>query len=156
MDKCLKITCPKMAIRWSLYIFINILLFFVVFCFSTSFYFKLIFSIAIICSFFISIKLSGYGFSVFRCFILVKIDSQGVSNAFCKMTWDEIIEIQYETLETKFKLKASKTRIAGNFGLVMFLSKEENKNISFRKYLLKNTICLPFDEKIVEKWTKSN
>lgn len=146
--KIIKFTCPKMVIRWAIYILTNILLLSIMILCLNDFYSMIVSVIAIVGTFFIPVKLSGYGFSVFRCFILVKIDSQGISNAFCKMKWNEILDIQYEKLETEFKAKSNKMRIAGNFGLIMLLSKETKENVTFRKYSLKNTICVPFDEEI--------
>ena len=147
--KMIKFTCPKMALRWSIHIIISLLLLFVLIYFPKEIYLKVFFAIAIVCLFFVPVKLSGYGFSVFRCFILVKIDSKGISNIFCKIKWNEIVDIQYEMLETEFKAKYNKMRIAGNFGLVMFLTGKANENATFRKYSLKKTICVPFDEKII-------
>ena len=150
MKKITKFTCPKMALRIVVHYIIEASLLFLVLLVK---YLpvQLLGVFAVVLSNFMFIKLNGYGASIFRSFIRVRISEKGISNAFCKIKWEEIQRTEYEYLEIKCNARTNKyiRLIAGKYGLVLFVSKIQSKEeITFNNYSLKNTICMPFDENI--------
>lgn len=92
---------------------------------------------------------SGYSFSIYRSFILVKINEKGISNLFCKITWEEINTIHGEVVDITSKASNwAFKQLAKNYGTVILISKGKNdKEQSFKKYSLFKTICLELNEK---------
>ena len=140
------ITCEKLALKWlSLLLFCTLFTIFV-FCIFDEIIIRVVWILIEVLDIFLSAKLSGYGFSVFRSFIFVKIDEKGISNLYCNIRWEEIEKISYEHLLTRGrKVIESRraNRIKGDFGSVMLITKEQSeKENSFKTYSLKKTICI--------------
>ena len=150
MKKITKFTCPKMALRIVVHYIIEASLLFLVLLVK---YLpvQLLGVFGVVLSNFMFIKFNGYGASIFRSFIRVRISEEGISNAFCKIKWEEIRRVEYEYLEIKYNARRHQYiwNITTKYGLVLFVSKiQSNEKITFNNYSLKNTICMPFDENI--------
>lgn len=138
--KNLSFTCPKLARTLIIHTLVSI-----IFCVVAILINKiLIFSIPFIILFLAllpSITLYEFSFAVFRSLILVKLDNEGIKNAFCKIKYDEITNIGYECLE----FKAPRRRgYVEKYSLVIIVN---GKDKTFRSYDKKTAICIPLNEK---------
>ena len=138
--KSLVFTCPKLAKTLIINTLVSI-----IFCVVAILINKiLIFSIPFIILFLAllpSITLYEFSFAVFRSLILVKLDNEGIKNAFCKIKYDEITNIGYECLE----FKAPRRRgYVEKYSLVIIVN---GKDKTFRSYDKKTAICIPLNEK---------
>lgn len=150
--------CPKLALKWSLG-FVLKLTFFVVCIVLISnsapralvFGASVLLGIAFVCGEYLSIKKCGYGLSLFKCFIVSKIDETGISNCFCRIKYKDIASVGYEHIGANHI--NARRYIKGNFGMVILISRKKMKN-SFGAYSVKDTICIPLTEKtkhVIEK-----
>ena len=133
-------TCPKMSLYLTLRLLIALL--FVglsIYVFWDMIFVAIAFSIFfIITSIILTVSSTCLSF---RSFILVKVNEEGINNAFCKIKWDEITKIEYENLELE------NTRSTKRFGIVLIIYKNDDTSKSFKAYHLKEAICIPINEK---------
>ena len=160
MKKIQIFTCGKMAWRLILAIVVAFAMPIVFLWVSDDIFLRIVIAIFSVLGIFFVILTNGYGFSILRCLIPVKIDSEGISNCFCSIKWEEIKGMQFERVKIE-KIMRTKSIIItnGEYGVVLIVHKnesdvpsEENTNIkTFKNYSLKNSICVPVSIKTLQK-----
>lgn len=149
MENYKSITCPQLAFNWSIKLIESFLIPILLSFLLDELFLKVAFITFGVLDYIISSLLTTYGFSVIKAFIWFKVDQDGISNFFCKIRWDEIQleNIYFEhirikrTLTNNHKLKF----VSGDCGVVMMVQKKNTANTNFKKYSLKNAICIPLN-----------
>ena len=95
--------------------------------------------------FLISFAIFAYwGKAVFRSFIMVKINEEGISNRFCRIKWNQIDNFGIVDMDERspkaFTIKS---------GLMISVSANEDDPKDFRDYNYKNSIFVPYNEKTI-------
>ena len=151
MKKYENFTCPLMAGGWTIKILQSFLLPFLITFLFEEWFLKIAIMLLGVVEYIISSMLTRYGFAIHKSFVWMRINSDGLSNAFCKISWDEIkIEnIHFEHLRIKKKTTNRRQLrfVTGDFGIAMIIQKEPDNNTTFKNYSLKKGICLPLDAK---------
>ena len=159
------LACPKLAFKWVIGFAARLA--FLIACIACAIIFAppiwsvtacIILGVTFILTEYISIKRCGYGFSLFRCFTVVKIEEDGIYNRFCKIKFENACYISYEHIYADHT--NSRRYIRGDFGVVALISaKSDEKKKSFSEYSAKDTICLPLTEEVkqlIESRFKAN
>lgn len=139
------LTCPKVGLIFVCYsLFIILISVFIAF---------LIQNILVGCIFVLFIEsFAVFGFwclwgrAVFRAWIPVSIDEKGVSNRYCKISWDEIEGVGFDYLQ--YPLDRMRFREA-DVGMILYFSKKKDRE-SLAGCSLRDTVFFPKNQKSIE------
>lgn len=151
MKRVYVMTCPRLTLRWLLFSLIYLAIFLTFFALIDFIVGGIVLfaGATVIAVIELSVKLKR---SLFKCFIINKIDKDGISNIFCRIKWSEIEFVDSDRIEISFNKFFGGTRsikrfFSGDYGNVLILKKSNEKEQTYKNYLVKNAVCIPYNNK---------
>ena len=140
--------CPKFALKWLFIVAKSILIMLITLLLIDDKIVRMIGITIGIFDYMINCWISSYGLSLNKVYIPTKVSTEGISNPFCKIKWDEVEQVCFEHLEIKRWFLIPSKHIRGDFGLVALIHKKKDlSERNFKKSSLIKTVCISWDVK---------